>query len=331
MAVLEELSTASSTYNIAITVIVISIILSGIAIGVGKAIRSRRLELFGREELIQSVINSALIGGLFIITTTMNGALLSLTPQAPAAMCPSIEGNLSSAAGYVECNLVGIESGLHSVNDLLIHSNYVIAFVSKIELNMAIVSSQPFFSLEWVAQSINSFLQQLYFFSSLVSLQITFIAFIISAAFPVLLPTGLILRCFFATRRIGGAIMAMAIGFYVVYPLMFTLAFNPTPYTEKSTLELSQTLTSFNNRYSSVPLVDIGEENIIQEKINELSKNDFVGEVNALLDAVPPLISDLAFVLIVIPLISAVITIVFILELATLLGSEIAFKGFDLI
>lgn len=331
MAVLEELSTASSTYNIAITVIVISIILSGIAIGIGKAVRSRRVELFGKEELIQSVINSALVGGLFIITATIDAALLSLTPEAPAALCPSIEGAISSAAGYVECNLVGIENGLHSINDLLLHSNHIISFISKIELNMAIVSSQPFFSLEWTAQSIGLFLQQLYFFSSLVSLQITFVAFVISAAFPILLPTGLILRCFFATRRIGGAVMAMAIGFYVVYPLIFTLAFNPVSFTEKSMPELSQTLTSFNNRYSSIPLIDLGEENIIQEKINELSKNDFVGEINALLSAIPPLISDLAFVLILIPLISAIITIIFILEFATLLGSEIAFKGFDLV
>lgn len=331
MAVLEELSTASSTYNIAIAVIVISIILSGIAIGIGKALRSKRVELFGKEELIQSMINSALVGGLFLITTTIDKALLSLTPEMPSEICPSLREGVSSAAGYVECNLMGIGDKLYSINDLLLHSNYIISFISKIELNIAIVSAQPFFVLESITQTINLFLQTLYILSSILSLQITFMAFILSSAFPVLLPIGLILRCFFATRKIGGAIMAIAIGLYVVYPLMFIAAFDPASYTEKSMLGVSQTLTSFNNRYSSVPLIDIGEGNIIREKINELSNNDFMGEVNALLGTIPPLISDLSFVLLLIPLLSTVITIIFVLEFAALLGSEITFGRFDLI
>jgi len=46
------------------------------------------------------------------------------------------------------------------------------------------------------------------------------LSFIAATAFPIMLPIGLFLRCFKAGRRAGGALVAMAFGFYVIYPAM---------------------------------------------------------------------------------------------------------------
>ena len=53
--------------NIAILVVSASIVLSGILIGVGRGLGYKKLEHFGIVELIQSMINAAIIGSFATI------------------------------------------------------------------------------------------------------------------------------------------------------------------------------------------------------------------------------------------------------------------------
>ncbi|MFZ5501572.1 MAG: hypothetical protein ACOY58_06660, partial [Candidatus Micrarchaeota archaeon] len=48
--------------EIAVVVVTASIVLAGLMVGLGRAFGIKRLEHFGLEELIQSVINAAIIG-----------------------------------------------------------------------------------------------------------------------------------------------------------------------------------------------------------------------------------------------------------------------------
>lgn len=50
-----------------------------------------------------------------------------------------------------------------------------------------------------------------------------FLRMVQDALFPILLALGLILRTFFFTRRLGGLLIAVAIGLYTIYPLMYIL------------------------------------------------------------------------------------------------------------
>jgi hypothetical protein len=59
--------------------------------------------------------------------------------------------------------------------------------------------------------------------------QMAFLKFIETSMFTLFLPVGIILRAFPPTRGAGAVMMALAIGFYMVYPLTYTLLYVGTP------------------------------------------------------------------------------------------------------
>ena len=59
--------------------------------------------------------------------------------------------------------------------------------------------------------------------------QIAVLKFIETSMFTLFLPVGLILRSFPPTRGAGAVMVAVAIGFYVIYPLIFTILYVGTP------------------------------------------------------------------------------------------------------
>lgn len=50
--------------------------------------------------------------------------------------------------------------------------------------------------------------------------QYVLLKFLLASMFNVILPIGIIARCFWFTREFGGALIAIAVGFYILYPLM---------------------------------------------------------------------------------------------------------------
>jgi hypothetical protein len=75
--------------DVAVAIVSASIILSGILIGLGRAFSIKRIESFGVEELVQSVINAALIGA-FASIIALVGSLANLDADGICSNSPDI-------------------------------------------------------------------------------------------------------------------------------------------------------------------------------------------------------------------------------------------------
>jgi hypothetical protein len=179
----------------------------------------------------------------------------------------------------------------------------------------------------------------------LVNLNAQIVAFFAASALTVFFPVGLLLRSFFATRRIGGFLIGLALGLYVLYPA-FVLAF-PIPSIDAEVTQLKQ----FNSNpfYSTVPIINVGNKAIAEKMDNMSSKSiatvfttiennsinvttnrtytaDLNGDLTMITQSNANAISKVLLYAVIAPLVSLIITFVFIKELSSVLGGEFQFK-----
>jgi hypothetical protein len=330
---LEELaSPSSSAYAIATALLTISILLSGMAIGIGKALGNRKLEGIGKEELTQAIISAAIFGAIVVIAATTEAAAASLVPDFSAqSLCPSLGHASDSPAFYAQCNYVSLLSDSEALLSSAMKSQNILGFLSKLGLELGAVSAQPFFGLQYAAESLNSLLSNLALLISMLSLQASFLGFAIATAFPIFLPAGLILRMFFATRKLGAAAMALAVAFYIIYPLVFLAAIPALSGDSSLVVSARQEFDQFNSKYSSVPMMDLQKENVVVQKINELSQQDLVGEASQLVRSLSRAISALAMLALVLPLLGLATALAGASALYASLGTEITLGKFEII
>ncbi|HIH22943.1 TPA: hypothetical protein HA238_04400 [Candidatus Micrarchaeota archaeon] len=320
--------------QVAVIVVTISIIIAGIALGIGKALGYRRIEQFGIDELFQSVLNAAIVGSAVVVVESIKATTSSLL----AVTCQ--EG--ADALGELSC-IFGktADSSFLLFQEMLKMSN-ILGYYQNLVLDFGSFSIQPLANLGGPLAIIASQLLTLQFVLILLNLNIQLLSFFAQNGLAMFFPIGLVLRSFFATRRIGGFLIAFAIGFYAFYPL-FILAF-PNPDAEVA-LSVSS-FASFNNNsaYAVVPLLDLNNNYAIASKIDNMSFSsalgnasgntssnntsagvvgiDLTGDISFSLQKSANAVSKLLFYSVIAPLISLLITIVFIKELTSVLGSE---------
>jgi len=333
MPLLEELaSPASSAYAIATALLTISILVSGIAIGIGKALGNRRIEGFGKEELTQAIISCALFGAIVVLAATTEAAAASLVPSfSPASLCPMLSHLSDSPAFYAQCNYASLSSSSESLLASAMKSQNILGFLSKLGLHLGAVSAEPFFGLQYAAESMSPLISNFTFLLSLLFLQASFLGFAIATAFPIFLPAGLILRMFFPTRKLGGAAMALAIGLYVIYPLLFVAAIPTLPDDAASIASARSSFDAFNSKYSGIPMMDLQKENVVVQQINELSHQDLVGEASALVRSLSHSNASIAIFAILLPLLALAAAFAGTFALYSSLGSEITLGKFEII
>ena len=250
MAGVEGWSPGSTGYDLAITVVTIMFALAGMALGLGIAFRIRWLQDWGRDELVQSTINGALVGGLVllfgstgIVMLLMNDVidvqndyvLTQYRNQNPleafvktdiGAQCSGAlrgTGGIITPSCYALIYLYTIEQTLETVILDLSELIFILALLASLNINLIVVSFNFFAGLEVFVGIFSNMLEVFVMLATMTMVQAFFIIFVDSVAIPILLPVGLILRSFFMTRKLGGAIMAIAIGLGVVFPLTFVL------------------------------------------------------------------------------------------------------------
>jgi hypothetical protein len=178
-------------------------------------------------------------------------------------------------------------------------------------------------------------MQSMIFLGVVAGVEMALLVFIGATALNVFLPIGVVLRCFFATRRIGGLLMAVAIGLYIVFPL--TIALNAIAMNSGQDAQLSQDSSNFLALESEV-------DNISPFSSSNLSSYDQLtgfattadaglGPVLAGVRSVPVLstdvLSSMVVQLVFLPVLSVMITALAIKELAGLFGSEINLSRFE--
>lgn len=276
-----DIQQGSANFDLAITAATISILIGGLLFGVGLGFSIRRLKLLGAEEIGQGIISAAMLGGIVAFTAFLQ-TTFSTIPLPNPPLCPQIQNPTASPHAYYACNLAALEGSLRNLSSLLFRASDIAGFVSSIQLSLGVVSAQPFFALRSISEQLSgaSYLAQLA--SAIAFVEFEVLDFVSKSSLSIFLPAGLLLRTFFATRRLGAAAMAIAVSAFAVYPLLFTYTFSVSG----SMAEISkatQELSEFNSQFASIPLTELDETSAVRSKIKELSEGDFGAKVQPLL------------------------------------------------
>jgi len=344
--------------EIAVIIVSASIVLAGILIGLGKAFGYRRIESFGMEELLQSIINAAIIGSF--------AAIIELV----AAVSATIVTPRCSEGVVVEqliCTLGNLNDSLFSLFQELVQVLNLLGYYQSLALDFGAFAIAPFENIASVSTVLTAQLLSLNVIMILVGLNAQISEFIGANALGLLFPVGLVFRTFFATRKVGGFLIALALGLYVFYPT-FVLIFPDTQESLNQSTMLMQNFSS-NSFYAAVPLVELNDNYAIAGKIDLMSgrcfeenltnstmcnetlinyglrKNtsnmtnittwetvlpnqsiDFTSDLTEIAQSNTNSLSQTLLYAVVAPLFSLLITIVFVKELASFLGSEIGLK-----
>ncbi len=341
-------------YDIAIAILAIMIAVAGILIGLGFALDDRRIKEFGRLELYQTLINGAIIGVLFIsfsqygiFTAVINGITGGVTQTScdptlgyNAAICFAYDYLIGSEAitvnGHIYPSLITSTVALLIPTTLL----YIaIGTISTININFIVVSV-GLAGLKIMLGPLHGIVDFLAANIFVIAAQAALLKFIALTAIPVILPVGLILRTFYFTRKLGGALIAIAIGFFAIFPMTYVLD--------------AQLMDSYSNGtsaaiFSSASAAIAGAINSTQSissssfqisQSNSISSNPFSGIISmvsgftssfsAVINSLEGVITLLIIQAFILPTFSLVLTAISIREMARALGSEISFGRFDI-
>lgn len=313
--------------QVAVIVITISIVLSGILIGLGRALGYTKVERFGLDELVQSILNAAIVGALAIIIETVKAISTSLTKTT----C-STAGDAIAELG---CILTNTSSNSFILLQEILKANNLVGFYQTMVLELGTITIQPFANLEAVSSVLTNQSAILSVILILINLNSQIVGFFSQNALVLFLPIGLILRSFFATRKVGGFLIGISIGIYVLYPA-FVLSFSPPDLTNATAQ-----LLDFNSNplYATIPLIDLNTNGAIAEKLDNLTTGsnvsfgenityvaDLPGSLTKITQSNANAISQLLMYGVFAPFFSLIITLVFIKELANALGGEYSFN-----
>jgi len=329
-----DLSPTSPAYFMAINLVVISLLLSGFALGISRAIRSKKLWGWGVEELSQSIINAALLGALMAGAPISASLASSLIPSELSSTCPSYSSLDNASPTPLSFSLCSIDSAIEkgaSTAQILEKNSFLLGTLSSLQINANVISAQPFLSLQYSAQNYSSLAWQIYLLLTSLELQKQFLFFIASFAFSLFLPAGLILRLFFATRKMGGAIMGGAIAFFLIYPLAYSAFAADASFLEETYLSASSDLDSLSAALSPIPLIDWEKEGAISNLMYNLWGQEISSKVYLPYSSTSAFLGALAMQALIFPLICIAISLVCAKELSSILGSEFKLDLFEMV
>ena len=223
----------------------------------GIALRNDRLRTFGTGELYEATATAIMAIMFTFIAAVFFGLLPSITvgninPYDAALTYISTTINVTYSTASNLFYIGAVDSSLTSFNIQGSIPNLAdplapIPIVSPLPI-MALPFYYAFF---WPAMTILTMM-----FEAMISLYTQFylIVFFMYAAVPVFLIPGIIFRALIPTRNLGGMMMAIAIGFYFVMPMLFAVAYYFTSTSILSQLSQTQSvLNQYRNSQDSLP------------------------------------------------------------------------------
>ncbi|MEM3791173.1 MAG: hypothetical protein QXL16_00370 [Candidatus Micrarchaeaceae archaeon] len=325
-------------FEISIGLISSMLIISAIILSLGIAVRNKRLQEFGKEEINQSFINSIILGlmaGLFGPKGASYPLLSSLIPSNFSYACPySIENSLSCFAydyligsGYLIGN-TAFPSLVSILTPLLLSLyalNAAIGLLAGIRIAGVISLSQAFSPL---LSSLQYIIKTLNIAEISVMIQGSLIVFTSTVSISLLMPLGLMLRSFYPSRKLGGFLTALSIGLYAVLPLSYILnALVISSYTSSSPISQVDSVTQSVN--GGIPYSVSSNSIIIGTLLSPI--NYIISEVNTLISSLESFLGYVFLATIVLPVFSLTLTGISVRELSALLGSEPYFDIFEMI
>ncbi len=322
--------------EIAVVVVIASITLAGILIGLGRAFSYKRIEHFGIEELIQSVINAAIIGAFAAIIELVNAVATSVVAETCVA---------GDAIAQLICTLESVNNSIFGMFTQLIRMTELLGYYQSLALDFTSFTISPFSNLAGLSNMFMGQMFSLQMLLVLLDLNVQILYFIAQNALLLLFPLGLVLRTLFATRKVGGFLIALSLGLYILYPSFVLIFPDPQPDIQNATISME----AFNNNtlYATKPVIDLNDNYAIAGKMDLMSGRcfgeglendsgclslaasydgeppDFSGELTVITQQNSYAMSKVLLYSVFAPLFSLLITIVFVKEVGMLLGSEI--------
>ncbi len=311
-------------YGISVLVISIMLSLSGIILGIGFAIDNKKLKEFGKTELMQGIINGMLVGGLLAL----------FMPQGPIS---SMLNQLTMENASISC------TGALAINPAICFAyNYLVGpapytFMNHTYLSIFDISTSTLIALYALyavlgilSQFLGPVLSQIKYISQLVAtaaisadVQAALLSFAAASTLTLILPLGIILRAFYPSRKLGGFLIALAIGMYVVLPLSYVLnAAIAASFSNATSSSLSQISITSNTLQSAIG-ASAGNQNLLSEAYGLVKS-----VLSAIENVINMLLTEVAYLIVysfVLPIFSLVLTGISIKELAGLLGSDASF------
>ncbi|MGC8647640.1 MAG: hypothetical protein ACP5SA_02345 [Candidatus Micrarchaeia archaeon] len=340
---------AGNIYSIAIALLSIMFSVGGILLGLGFALNDKKLRQFGQDELIQTIINSAILGIIFliflpngfamkIIEEMLSGANLNATCEQMLSSNPAICFASAYLVGSspIRINGVAFQSLLAVSTEMLasVSTAYVaVAIISAIKLNFIVgISLSALFAP--LLNQLSRLITMLTTAIIGIEAQAILLKFIALTAVQLILPVGMLLRIVYFTRRLGGALIAIAIGLFCVMPLTYAfnaeLTYNYSTYSNETAITNLATLLNETGQNAGSGLQGYSGANLANNSNSTGIVSGFIsfaGKIYSMfMNAIKKVLNFVALLIVevfLLPLFSAVLTVISIREIARILGSEV--------
>lgn len=360
-------TSGGSAFNIAIYTIISMLILVGIVHLLSRVMGNRRMGEWARNEFLEVIISAIIVGGLFTLMNPDTGVIIqafnSLVPK-ETLMVPVFDGGRMSVAelsatgcstraglitfgvlpdGTILCfaykYLATLAGTITSLLGWIFQMNFWIDTLSKFSIDLIIIEITPLAGLSSVVQVLNSVMQSLMFLGMVVGVEMALLIFIGQTALTIFLPIGVVLRCFFGTRRVGGALIALSVGLYLVFPLALSL--NAVASYGMMTADIADPLMELGEKMKALQPFGTGSTFSTTSDFTSGEKwlaylevlGGALASIATLLALIPQtlvkMLSALALQVTILPVLSVMITVLAIKEMAGLFGSEINLSRFE--
>lgn len=232
---MSDFSTIWVTYGwgaVSVVAVLLSILFAALGYTFGVAFRLREVAIWSREELLQAMASGLILAYAATFVVLLSELSCSLVGKAGCSVgndqmtvARNIVGNLTqnvtNQTNYIfQLNMrAAFTSSLVKYWDFS-WGPFTNVFTGQLAFGFSI---SPWAGTSIIVESIN------YIFGLLIPILSSLVAqgflleLIDKSLFPTFLAMGIILRTFFFSRKTGGLLMAIAIGIYTIYPLMYVL------------------------------------------------------------------------------------------------------------
>ena len=245
--------------ELASTAIVVSLLVSGIALGIGIAFRIKGLLGFGKQELFHSIVNAALVGSFAMIVTMLSS---------------------SSADCSGECSLVKAVNHCDNALSSAIDIGNKIGYVEMLKVQIIgqgnSIEYMPMTGLRHPADAIGKMINELSGSRAIMQMTLNMITDWKNKLIDSLLVFGVILRLFAPTRKAGNLVIGIAAGFAMGFTISMV---SGTGIAEKALEESSGKLLKNSKDLEWIPQIHYGDQGSVEElaekspSAKEASKN----------------------------------------------------------
>lgn len=197
--------------------VLLSFMVAALLIMAGIAIKNERLRSFGIAEIYEAIATAIVVGFFLYINAVMFGVLPALTVGEinPFATAFNLITQTISSAESIYSSIFSLYVFTKMVTSLMSVNRYIPTIMAIVTVPVTAYLIDPSIA---IAGFLSSGIEVLY-------AQYYVLVFFASSAIPAFLVPGIVLRSILPTRALGAMLIALAIGFYIIAPSLFALAY----------------------------------------------------------------------------------------------------------